>query len=49
MGQMLKEYLSPTGGKPPHHLKEVESDGAAGEPTNISAIQVPTEPQGQSQ
>ncbi|RMC21513.1 hypothetical protein DUI87_02379 [Hirundo rustica rustica] len=54
MGQMLKEHMSPVvaslapaGGKP--CPQKGESDGASVEPTDITTIQVPAEPQGQSQ
>ncbi|XP_005042583.1 PREDICTED: uncharacterized protein LOC101816049 [Ficedula albicollis] len=49
IGQMLKEYLSPASEKPSPCLKEGESDGAAVEPTNVTTVQVPAEPQGLSQ
>ncbi|TRZ07927.1 hypothetical protein HGM15179_019174, partial [Zosterops borbonicus] len=49
MGQVLKEYTSPAGGKPSSCPKREESDGAAVEPTDVTTVQVPAEPQGQSQ
>ncbi|RMC21422.1 hypothetical protein DUI87_02288 [Hirundo rustica rustica] len=56
MGQMLREYLSPVvaslapaGGKPCPCPDKGESDGAAAEPTDVTTVQVPAEPQGQPQ
>ncbi|RMC16306.1 hypothetical protein DUI87_08522 [Hirundo rustica rustica] len=56
IGEMLREYLSPVvaslapaGGKPSPCPDKGESDGAAAEPTVITTIQVPAEPQGQPQ
>ncbi|RMC21390.1 hypothetical protein DUI87_02253 [Hirundo rustica rustica] len=56
MGQMLREYLSPVvaslapaAGKPFPCPDKGESDGAAGEPTDVTTVQVPAEPQGQPQ
>ena len=49
MDQMMKESISPASEKPPASLKEEESDGVAVEPTDITTIQVPSEPKGQSQ
>ncbi|RMC03250.1 hypothetical protein DUI87_20444 [Hirundo rustica rustica] len=53
---MLREYLSPVmaslapaGGKPSPCPNKGESDGAAAEPTDITTVQVPAEPQGQPQ
>ncbi|RMC11952.1 hypothetical protein DUI87_11082 [Hirundo rustica rustica] len=53
---MLKEYISPVvaslasaGGKPSPCPEERESDGAAVGPLDVTTIQVPAEPQGQSQ
>ncbi|RMB97413.1 hypothetical protein DUI87_26141 [Hirundo rustica rustica] len=45
MGQMLREYL----GKPSPCPDKGESDGAAAEPTDVTTVQVPAEPQGQPQ
>ncbi|RMC19989.1 hypothetical protein DUI87_00834 [Hirundo rustica rustica] len=56
MGQMLREYLSPVvaslapaGWKPSPCPDKGEADGAAAEPTDVTTIQVPPEPQGQPQ
>ncbi|RMC22055.1 hypothetical protein DUI87_02926 [Hirundo rustica rustica] len=56
MGQMLREYLSPVvaslapaAGKPSPCPHKGESDGAAAEPTDVTTVQVPAEPQGQPQ
>ncbi|RMC18203.1 hypothetical protein DUI87_05084 [Hirundo rustica rustica] len=56
MGQMPGEYISPlvvslalAGGKPSPCPNKGESDGAAVEPTDVTTVQVPTEPQGQPQ
>ncbi|KAF4805505.1 hypothetical protein TURU_000714 [Turdus rufiventris] len=46
---MLKEYPPPGSVKPSPCLKEAQSDGAAVEPTNITTVQVPAEPQRFSQ
>ncbi|RMC10094.1 hypothetical protein DUI87_12892 [Hirundo rustica rustica] len=53
---MLREYLSPVvaslapaAGKPSPCPDKGESDGAAAEPTDVTTIQVPAEPQGQPQ
>ncbi|RMB89335.1 hypothetical protein DUI87_34316 [Hirundo rustica rustica] len=45
MGQMLREDL----GKPSSCPNKGESDGAAAEPTDVTTVQVPAEPQGQPQ
>ncbi|RMC09837.1 hypothetical protein DUI87_13624 [Hirundo rustica rustica] len=56
IGEMLREYLSPVvaslapaAGKPSPCPDKGESDGAAAEPTDVTTIQVPAEPQGQPQ
>ncbi|XP_063280886.1 uncharacterized protein LOC134565298 [Prinia subflava] len=56
MGQMLREYISsvvaplaPADGKPSPCPDKGDSDGAAVEPTDVTTVQVPDEPQGQSQ
>ncbi|RMC07793.1 hypothetical protein DUI87_15262 [Hirundo rustica rustica] len=56
MGQMLREYLcpvvaslAPAAGKPSPCPDKGESDGAAAEPTDVTTVQVPAEPQGQPQ
>ncbi|RMC21940.1 hypothetical protein DUI87_02811 [Hirundo rustica rustica] len=56
MGQMLREYLSPVvaslapaARKPSPCPDKGESDGAAAEPTDVTTVQVPAEPQGQPQ
>ncbi|RMC19539.1 hypothetical protein DUI87_03096 [Hirundo rustica rustica] len=41
--------LAPAGGKPSPYPDKGESDGAAMEPTDVTTIQVPAEPQGQPQ
>ncbi|RMC21341.1 hypothetical protein DUI87_02203 [Hirundo rustica rustica] len=53
---MLREYLSPVvaslapaAGKPSPCPDKGESDGAAAEPTDVTTVQVPAEPQGQPQ
>ncbi|RMB97594.1 hypothetical protein DUI87_25958 [Hirundo rustica rustica] len=53
---MLREYLSPAvaslapaAGKPSPCPDKGESDGAAAEPTDVTTVQVPAEPQGQPQ
>ncbi|RMB92485.1 hypothetical protein DUI87_31127 [Hirundo rustica rustica] len=53
---MLREYVSPVGaslapagGKPSPCPDKGESDGAAAEPTDVTTVQVPAEPQGQPQ
>ncbi|RMC04395.1 hypothetical protein DUI87_19216 [Hirundo rustica rustica] len=56
IGEMLREYLSPVvaslapaAGKPSPCPDKGESDGAAAEPTDVTTVQVPAEPQGQPQ
>ncbi|RMC21028.1 hypothetical protein DUI87_01884 [Hirundo rustica rustica] len=56
IGDMLREYLSPVvaslapaAGKPSPCPDKGESDGAAAEPTDVTTVQVPAEPQGQPQ
>ncbi|RMB92336.1 hypothetical protein DUI87_31210 [Hirundo rustica rustica] len=49
MDKMLKEHISPAGGKPSPCPDKGESDGAAAEPTDVTTVQVPAEPQGQPQ
>ncbi|RMC00197.1 hypothetical protein DUI87_22799 [Hirundo rustica rustica] len=56
MGQLLREYLSPVvaslapaAGKPSPCPDKGESEGAAAEPTDVTTVQVPAEPQGQPQ
>ncbi|TRZ10377.1 hypothetical protein HGM15179_016730 [Zosterops borbonicus] len=49
MGQMLREYICPAHGKPSPCPEKAESDGAAMEPTDVTTVQVPAEPQGQPQ
>ncbi|RMC19232.1 hypothetical protein DUI87_03838 [Hirundo rustica rustica] len=59
MSQMLKEHISPVvvslaslapaAGKPSPCPDKGESDGAAAEPTDVTTVQVPAEPQGQPQ
>ncbi|RMC22178.1 hypothetical protein DUI87_03051 [Hirundo rustica rustica] len=56
VGKILKEHISPevaslapAGGKPTPCPEEEESDGAAAEPTDVTTVQVPAEPQRQSQ
>ncbi|RMB91858.1 hypothetical protein DUI87_31786 [Hirundo rustica rustica] len=53
---MLREYISPVvaslapaAGKPSPCPNKGESDGAAVEPTDVTTVQVPAEPQGQPQ
>lgn len=47
--EVLRENISPAGGKPSPCLKEGESDSAAVEPTDVTTIQAPAEPRTQSQ
>ncbi|RMC04284.1 hypothetical protein DUI87_19103 [Hirundo rustica rustica] len=56
IGEMLREYLSPVvaslapaAGKPSPCPNKGDSDGAAAEPTDVTTVQVPAEPQGQPQ
>ncbi|TRZ05987.1 hypothetical protein HGM15179_021120 [Zosterops borbonicus] len=46
---MLREYICPAHGKPSPCPEKEESDDTAVEPTEVTTIQVPAEPQGQSQ
>lgn len=46
---MLEDYISPAGEKVSHCQEEGESNGAAIEPTDVSAVHVPAELQGLSQ
>nr|XP_031360728.1 Friend virus susceptibility protein 1-like [Lonchura striata domestica] len=47
--EMLKECISPAGEKPALCLEEGQSNSTAVEPTDVTTVQVPAEPQRQSQ
>lgn len=49
MSQMLKDHISQAHEKPSQCLEEGQSNSAAAEPTDVTTVQVPAEPQRQSQ